>query len=175
MSLASYISEEVYDRLGIARDRDSMGHEVMRDATISQESYQRTKCLTHEHQIHLQNERLSQNQRIENERKELANRKHNEKIARDDLIVECLCKKLEVGELLSDAEIGTVNVEYLERCTLEMFASLKCDKLDAFIMARQDCDKPEFTAKSKIPKKGTLSEAALGDRNKFELRSIAED
>jgi hypothetical protein len=48
-----------------------------------------------------------------------------------------------------------------------MFASLKCDELDAFIMARQDCDKPEFTAKSKIPKKGTLSEAALGERNKI--------
>ncbi len=34
-------------------------------------------------------------------------------------------------------------------------------------MARQDCDKPKFTAKSKIPKKGTLSEAALGERNKI--------
>jgi hypothetical protein len=59
-----HISEEVYDRLGIAKDRDGMGREVMRDATISQESYQRTKCLTHEHQIHLRKERLSQNQRI---------------------------------------------------------------------------------------------------------------
>jgi len=164
-----HISEEVYDRLGIAKDRDGMGREVMRDATISQESYQRTKCLTHEHQIHLRKERLSQNQRIENERKELANRKHNEKIARDDLIVKCLCKKLEVGKLFSDAENGMVNVEYMERCTLEMFASLKCDELDAFIMARQHRDKPVFTAKSKIPKKGTLSEAALGDRNKIRI------
>ena len=50
-----------------------------------------------------------------------------------------------------------------------MFARLKCDELDAFIMARQDCDKPEFTAKSKIPKKGTLSEAALGERNKIRI------
>ena len=48
-----------------------------------------------------------------------------------------------------------------------MFASLKCDELDAFIMACQDCDKPEFTAKSKIPKKGTLKDAALGKRNKI--------
>ena len=50
-----------------------------------------------------------------------------------------------------------------------MFASLKCDELDAFIMARQDCDKPKFTAKSKIPKKRTLSEAALGERNKIRI------
>jgi hypothetical protein len=48
-----------------------------------------------------------------------------------------------------------------------MFAGLKCDELDAFIMARQDRDKPEFTTKSKIPKKGTLQDAALGRRNKI--------
>ncbi len=48
-----------------------------------------------------------------------------------------------------------------------MFASLKCDELDAFIMARQDRDKPKFTAKSQNPKKGTLSDAALGKRNKI--------
>jgi hypothetical protein len=76
---------------------------------------------------------------------------------------------LEVGKLLSDVEIGMVNVEYLECGTLEMFASLKCDVLDAFIMACQDCGKPEFTAKSKIPKKGILSETALNDRNKIRI------
>jgi hypothetical protein len=53
------------------------------------------------------------------------------------------------------------------RCSLKMFADLKCDELDAFIMARQDWDKPEFTTKSKIPKKGTLKDAALGERNKI--------
>ncbi len=44
-----HIFEEVYDHLDIVRDRDSMGREVMWDATISQESYQRTKCLMHKH------------------------------------------------------------------------------------------------------------------------------
>ena len=153
-----------------------MGHEVMRDATITQESYQRTKCITHAHQIHLRQEMLLQNQQIESDRKELANRKHQEKITRDDVIVGCLCKKLELVGLLSDVEIGTVKEEYLVRCTLEMFASLKCNELDAFIMAQQDKEKPEFTAKNKIPKKGTLSEAFVGARNKiliaFECRQI---
>ncbi len=45
-----HISEDVYNHLNVIRDRDSMGHEVMQDATISQESYHRTKCLTHKHQ-----------------------------------------------------------------------------------------------------------------------------
>jgi hypothetical protein len=48
-----------------------------------------------------------------------------------------------------------------------MFTSLKCDELDAFIMAHQDCNKPEFTVKSNIPKKGTLKDAALDKRNKI--------
>jgi hypothetical protein len=47
------ISKDVYNQMGIVRDCDSMGCEFLRDATISQESYQHTKCLTHEHQIHL--------------------------------------------------------------------------------------------------------------------------
>ncbi len=106
-----HISEEVYDRLNIVRDRDSMGREVLRDATISQESYQCTKCLMHEHQLYLQKERLSQNQRIETERKELTNCKHQEKISCDGAIVGSLSKKLELCGLLSDAEIGTVNEE----------------------------------------------------------------
>jgi hypothetical protein len=40
-----------------------------------------------------------------------------------------------------------------------MFADLTCNDLDAFIMAQKDREKPEFTAKNKIPKKGTISKA----------------
>jgi hypothetical protein len=65
---------------------------------------------------------------------------------------------------------------YVIQCTLQMFADMKCDDLDAFIMACQDAEKPEFTAKSKIPKKGTLTEALVGERNKiliaFDCRQI---
>ncbi len=43
-----HISEDVYDQMGVVGDRDSMGCEVLHDATISQESYQHTKCLTNE-------------------------------------------------------------------------------------------------------------------------------
>ncbi len=88
-----------------------MGHEVTRAASISQESYQQTKCFTHKHQIHLRKEQLSQNQLIESERKEVANHKHQENISQDGEIVDWLYKQLEVNGLLSDAEIGTVKEE----------------------------------------------------------------
>jgi hypothetical protein len=65
----------------------------------------------HEHQLYLRKERLSQNQQIETERKELANPKHHKKITCNDAIVGSLCKKLELGHLLSNAEIGTVKEE----------------------------------------------------------------
>jgi hypothetical protein len=50
-----------------------------------------------------------------------------------------------------------------------MFGSLKCDDLDAFIITCQDIDKPEFSTKSKIPKKGTIHEAEQGERNKIRI------
>jgi hypothetical protein len=106
-----HISEDVYNQIVIVRDRDSMGCNVLHDATISQESYQHTKCLTHEHQIHLWKERFSLNQSIERQRKKLATQKRLDKITRDDDIVRSLCKKLEVGGLLTDDEVGTVNEE----------------------------------------------------------------
>jgi hypothetical protein len=111
LSDVEYILEEVYNSIYIIRDRDSLGCEVMRDASISQESYQRTKCLTHQHHIYLRKERLTQNQHIESERKEMANLKLHKKITHDDAIVGCLCKKLELCGLLSNAEIGTAKEE----------------------------------------------------------------
>jgi hypothetical protein len=50
-----------------------------------------------------------------------------------------------------------------------MFGSLKCDELDAFIITCQDINNPEFSAKSKIPKKGTIREANQGKRNKIQI------
>jgi hypothetical protein len=50
-----------------------------------------------------------------------------------------------------------------------MFSSLRCAELDTFIITRQDTDKPEFSAKSKIPKKGTIHEAKQGERNKIRI------
>ncbi len=48
-----HIADKIYGQMGIVSDRDSMGSEVLHDATISQKNYLHAKCLTHEHQIHL--------------------------------------------------------------------------------------------------------------------------
>jgi hypothetical protein len=53
------IPEDVFDDLGFPCDKDVYGHEVLRAAGILQESYQRSKCLTHEFQINLCQELLS--------------------------------------------------------------------------------------------------------------------
>ena len=47
------IPEDVFDDLGFPRDKVVNGNEVLRAAGISQESYQRSKCLTHEFRIDL--------------------------------------------------------------------------------------------------------------------------
>jgi hypothetical protein len=54
---------------------------------------------------------------------------------------------------------------------MHTFNFLKCDELDALIIARQDINNPEFTAKSKIPKKGTIREAKQGKKNKIQIAS----
>jgi hypothetical protein len=35
---------------------------------------------------------------------------------------------------------------YVIQCKLQMFADMKCNDLDAFIIAHQDTEKPDFTA-----------------------------
>jgi hypothetical protein len=61
--------------------------------------------------MNIKKERLALNKSIERQRKELATQKHLDKITQDDDIVRSLCKKLEVGGLLTDDEVGTVNEE----------------------------------------------------------------
>ncbi len=63
------IPEDVFDDLGFPRDKDNNGHEVLRAVGISQESYQQSKCLTHEFQIDLRKELIDQ---IENDQRHKA-------------------------------------------------------------------------------------------------------
>ena len=52
-----HVSESEYDRLGYPVDLDPCGEEVPKTVTISQECRQRAKCLSHDYQIHLRQER----------------------------------------------------------------------------------------------------------------------
>jgi hypothetical protein len=61
-------------------DKDINGKEVIRSANISQESYQRSKCLTHLHQMNLHLEHVQTIKSKEIEKKTTANMKHEEQL-----------------------------------------------------------------------------------------------
>ena len=58
MDEKGHIDEEQYDIRGIRMDKDINGQDVFRTAGIAQESFQRSKCLTHFHQVNTRFERL---------------------------------------------------------------------------------------------------------------------
>lgn len=154
-----HIDEELYDLYGVVRDRDMNGNEVFRNAGISQESYQRAKCLTHKYQVHLRKQQILQLQKKERQKEELANAKWQAKIDNNIDVVHLLCSKLERDGKLFEAEKDSPKEEYLSRCTLDMIAELNGDQLGYFILARLDGEKYKFTSLSSLPKKGTLEEA----------------
>jgi hypothetical protein len=47
------IPDTVLEEIGFPKDQDMDGNEVQRNETITQESRQRAKCLTHKHQVSL--------------------------------------------------------------------------------------------------------------------------
>jgi hypothetical protein len=53
MDEEGHIPKEHFDLCGFRIDRDVNGNDVIRPANTSQESYQRSKCLTHSHQVDL--------------------------------------------------------------------------------------------------------------------------
>jgi len=74
------ISEQLFDELSIVGDKDSRGNNVSRDNGISQESRQRSKCLTHHQQRKLREERLKLLKLEANKAKQVLNQKHQELI-----------------------------------------------------------------------------------------------
>ena len=78
------VSEQIYEDLSIRRDSNIHGDDVFRNATISLESRQRSKCLTHLNQVQLREERML-NLRLEvTEKKSIANQKHQELVDKVD-------------------------------------------------------------------------------------------
>ena len=160
-NINGHITEDIYDKLNIPRDRNSNGNEILRDAGISQEHMQRSKILNHEYQVELREERVAAVQQEINRKQAIADSKIQLLIQSSQDAVKCLQKKL------CDANV-TVEGEDVSQCTLSMFSSLNIPQLDAFIMARQDIATPAYASKSKLPKnKGTLEEAENKVENKI--------
>ena len=65
----------MFDRLGFPKDIDGHGNEISRDAGISQESYQRSKSLTHSYQVNLRQARVQQVMTQQHQREESATNK----------------------------------------------------------------------------------------------------
>ena len=100
------VTEDLFETIGIVKDSDNTGKIILRDAEISQECRQRTKCLTHQHQVGLRMERLAFIQQKKNNSAEVADAKHQEKLGIVQAIVDKLIVMLESEGLIADMEEG---------------------------------------------------------------------
>ena len=147
-----HIDEDQYDIRGIRMDKDINGQDVLRTAGIAQESFQRSKCLTHFHQVNMRLERLQIIKSKETEKKATANMKHNELVEANKKVVEVICSKLLRDGILDDgAEVGE---DHMKLCLMKILSELTNPQLEAFILARDTS-----VTKSQLPAKGKLKDA----------------
>ncbi len=149
-----HIPEEVYDEIGFPMDSDVHGKEVQRMAGISQESYQRAKWLTHEHQISLRLERVEMIQNLQRQQAESRRQKIDEECDNIQAIEELLLSMI--------TDVDDPALRNLENCSIDNFAKLRSPQLAEFIFAHD----PEMTAKKQIPSRlGDLSEVKASIEN----------
>jgi hypothetical protein len=142
------IPEHVFDELDFPKDKDANGNVVLRNAGISQESFQRSKCMTHIHQVELRKERMEQLQAEQQRRDEVNQQKLEAQVNALRVIEAKLLDRITDCEDASERE--------LEYCSIEDFATLKSAELAAFIYAHD----PAVSLKNQIPKlMGKLEEA----------------
>ena len=145
-----HIIDDKFEALGFGRDIDSTGKETRHDTTITQESRQRAKCLTHNHQKMLRQERIALATAE-------ANRKH----------LEAETKVIDKLELNNNVEtklksiFGNTNLSHL---TLFNFSSLTRNKLVGFVHVR----KPDMKI-SQMPKKEKLEAAQNRGNNLIKM------
>jgi hypothetical protein len=153
MDEEGHIPEEHFDRPGFRTDKDIYGNDVVRSANISQESYQRSKCLTHSHQVNLRLEHLQIIKSKEIEKKTTANMKHEELVTANKLVVGLICEKLKQDGIIGEDAI--ICKDHVKLCPMKIFSELTNPHLEAFILAHD----ATITSKSQLPSKGTLKDA----------------
>lgn len=145
-----HIPEEVWNTLDIfPKDQDANGNEVSRDATISQESRQRAKSLTHQYQVDLRQKHFED---IQNERKRIEDGKRVKKLnqirtARE--LRERLQSVLRHRNAEDEEDFSNLSIE-------DVFLSLKAPEMVEFILAHD----PNINKKSQLKQlcKGKLKE-----------------
>jgi hypothetical protein len=119
MEEKGHIPEEHFDVCGIRSDKDINGNNVLRTAGISQESFQRSKCLTHSHQVSMRLECLQIIISKEIKKKETANMKHAELVDANKNVVVLICKKLQQEGIIGEnADVGE---QHVPLCTNKIF------------------------------------------------------
>ena len=88
------VPEQLYEDLDIRRDSNIHGDDVFRNCSITQESRQWSKCLTHLNQVHLREERLLNLRQEVCMKRSIANQKHQELVAKVDEVEKELLQKL---------------------------------------------------------------------------------
>jgi hypothetical protein len=152
-----HIPEQVWQDLDIfPKDVDAGGNEVSRDATITQESRQRAKSLTHQYQVDL---RQKHYQDIQSERKRLEDGKRA-KIENQITTVKAIRDKLTARLRQSNAED---QFEYLS--IDDIFETLRAPELVEFIVAHD----PSISKKSQLKDLGKGKLLAIKDAMERDL------
>ena len=151
MDKFGHIDEEQFDVRGIRMDKDINGQDVFRTAGIAQESFQRSKCLTHFHQVDMRLERLQIIKSKENEKKATANMKHDELVQANKKVVEVICSKLLRDGIIDES--AEICEDHLKLCSMKIFSELTNPQLEVFILARDTS-----VTKSQLPAKGKLKD-----------------
>ena len=140
------ISEEWFDEHNYARDCNSKDEDVLRPDSITREHMQRSKVMTHDHQVELRATNIEEKINLKRSKLVKENEDHEQLVRRNEVVVQKLCKL--AGQPTSESN--------LVNCTLENFASILAPELDTFILAHDE----KVKKKSDIPsKKGTLEDA----------------
>ena len=145
-----HIPDKIYEDLGFPLDKDPFGRIVKRDATITQESRQREKCLTHDYQVELRKKQIML-EKAESERKIQDNKtKILKKLLKNRTCEKKNCDMLEKNKQVSEAGI-------------EHFGTCLADELKSFINVLQ------HDLQTKLPNKGSVDDAKNGNNNLIKM------
>ena len=152
-----HIPDKIFEATGLPKDRNYAGEEVRREATISQESFQWAKTLSHDFQVQLRAERCAF-LRAEKERREA--------VVTTKILAILATNKQSEEKLLGLAPQPAINPNEpqespLSFLSLEDFAKCKISLLKAFAHVRLFSG---LSATKPWPsKKGTVQDALRGD------------
>jgi hypothetical protein len=132
-----HVPDDKFDEFGFPQDEDPNGKKVRREATLSQETHQRAKCLSHKHQVELRSLRRSEVEAVSKRKKAVVD---NRVMKHLNVNVQCQEKLRNFGE-----------------ATFEDFAKCRGDELTSFLFVRD----PTISV-SKLPKKGKVADAEAG-------------